>query len=157
MMDLLTTELFPIDDDGRLFISPVITDWAPVHQQGIEVIIDLEGTLDQGVSTRPGHLLYIYHHIYDEELPNLARMHAVAELGAGLIRKGQKVLAHCSMGFNRSALMAGLILTELGYGGPSAVTRLRERRPGALYNERFAEYLASLPAKHIEPTDRGAF
>ena len=80
MMDLLTTELFPIDDNGQLFISPVITDWAPVHQQGIEVIIDLEGTLDQGVSTRPGHILYIYHHIYDEELPNLDRMHAVAEL-----------------------------------------------------------------------------
>ena len=111
MMDLLTTELFPIDDNGLLFISPVISDWAPVHQQGIEVIIDLEGTLDQGVSTRPGHLLYIYHHIYDEELPNLDRMHAVAELGS------------------------------------AALARLRERRPGALYNERFAEYLSSLPAK----------
>jgi len=147
MMDLLTTELFPIDDNGQLFISPVITDWAPVHQQGIEVIIDLEGTLDQGVSTRPGHILYIYHHIYDEELPNLDRMHAVAELGARLISEGHKVLAHCTMGFNRSALMAGLILTKLGYDGPAAVARLRERRPGALYNERFAEYLSSLPAK----------
>ena len=71
MTDLLLTELFPIDDEERLFISPVITDWAPVHQRGIEVIIDLEGTLDQGVSTRPGHILYIYHHIYDEELPDL--------------------------------------------------------------------------------------
>ena len=50
------------------------------------------------------------------------------------------------MGFNRSALMAGLILTKLGYDGPAAVARLRERRPGALYNERFAEYLSSLPA-----------
>jgi protein-tyrosine phosphatase len=152
MIDPLATELFPIDDEGRLFISPVITDWTPVHQHGIEVIIDLEGTLDQGVSTRPGHLLYIYQHIYDEELPNLARVHAVAELGARLIRNGHKVLAHCSMGFNRSALMAGLILTELGYDGPSAIARLRERRPGALYNERFAEYLSSLPAKHVTST-----
>ncbi len=147
MMDLLTTELFPIDDNNLLFISPVITDWAPVHQRGIEVIIDLEGTLDQGVSTRPGHLLYIYQHIYDEELPDLDRMHAVAELGARLVSEGHKVLAHCTMGFNRSALMAGLILTKLGYDGPAAVARLRERRPGALYNERFAEYLSSLPAK----------
>ena len=147
MTDLLTTELFPIDDNGRLFISPVITDWAPVHQQGIEVIIDLEGTLDQGVSTRPGHILYIYHHIYDEQLPDLARLHAVAALGARLIRAGQKVLAHCSMGYNRSALVAGLILTELGLDGPAAVERLRARRPGALYNERFAEYLASIPGQ----------
>jgi protein-tyrosine phosphatase len=50
------------------------------------------------------------------------------------------------MGYNRSALVAGLILTELGVDGPAAVERLRARRPGALYNERFAEYLASVPA-----------
>ena len=72
MTTLLPTELFPIDDEERLFISPAISDWSLVHDRGIEVIIDLEGDLDQGVSTRPGHLLYIYHHIYDEDLPDLA-------------------------------------------------------------------------------------
>ena len=147
MTTLFPTELFPIDDDERLFISPIINDWAMVHDRGIEVIIDLEGDLDCGVSTRPGHMLYIYHHIYDENLPDLARMQALAMLGAHLIRSGQKVLAHCGMGFNRSALLAGLILTELGLDGPAAVERLRERRPGALFNERFAEYLASVKAR----------
>lgn len=147
MIDPLATELVPIDDEGKLFISPAISDWAPIHALGIEVIIDLEGTLDAGVSTRPGHILYVYHHIYDEELPDLARLHAIASLGARLIRAGQKVLAHCSMGYNRSALVAGLILTELGVDGPAAVERLRARRPGALYNDRFAEYLASVPAQ----------
>ena len=147
MTTLLPTELFPIDDDERLFISPIINDWSLVHDRGIEVIIDLEGDLDQGVSTRPGHLLYIYHHIYDEELPDLARMQALAMLGAHLIRNGQKVLAHCGMGFNRSALLAGLILTELGVDGPAAVDRLRARRPGALFNERFAEYLTGVKGR----------
>lgn len=147
MTTLLPTELFPIDDDGRLFISPTISDWSLVHDKGIEIIIDLEGDLDQGVSTRPGHLLYIYHHIYDEDLPDLARMQALAMLGAHLIRSGQKVLAHCGMGFNRSALLAGLILTELGVDGRTAVERLRARRPGALFNERFAEYLSSVQAR----------
>ncbi len=146
-MDLLGTELFQIDDDGMLFISPVIADWTPVNDKGIEVIIDLEGTLDHGVSTRPGHILYIYHHIYDEDLPDLERLHGISALAARLIRNGQKVLAHCTMGFNRSALVAGIILTELGVDGAAAVARLRERRPGALYNERFADYLASVPAK----------
>ncbi len=65
-------------------------------------------------------------------------------LGAHLIRHGQKVLAHCGLGFNRSALLAGLILTELGHDGASAVERLRQRRPGALFNERFAEYLTGV-------------
>jgi protein tyrosine/serine phosphatase len=147
MDTILPTELFPIDDDERLFISPVISDWSLIHDRGIEVIIDLEGDLDQGVSTRPGHMLYIYHHIYDEELPDAARMQALALMAAHLIRNGQKVLAHCSMGFNRSALLAGLILTELGVDGPAAVERLRARRPGALFNERFADYLQSLPAR----------
>ena len=147
MTTLLPTELFPIDDDERLFISPIISDWSMVHDRGIEVIIDLEGDLDCGVSTRPGHLLYIYHHIYDEDLPDLARMQALAMLGAHLIRSGQRVLAHCGMGFNRSALLAGMILTELGMDGAAAVDRLRERRPGALFNERFAEYLGTLKAR----------
>ncbi len=147
MTTLPPAELFPIDDDDRLFISPTITNWSLVHDRGIEVIIDLEGDLDQGVSTRPGHLLYIYHHIYDEDLPDLARMQALAMLGAHLIRSGQKVLAHCGMGFNRSALLAGLILTELGVDGGAAVERLRARRPGALFNERFAEYLATVKAR----------
>jgi protein-tyrosine phosphatase len=147
MTTLLPTELFPVDDDERLFISPAISDWSLIHERGIEVIIDLEGDLDHGVSTRPGHLLYIYHHIYDENLPDLARMQALAILGAHLIRNGQKVLAHCGMGFNRSALLAGLILTELGMDGEVAVARLRDRRPGALFNERFAEYLTTVKAR----------
>ena len=147
MTTLLPTELFPIDDDERLFISPAISDWSLIHDRGIEVIIDLEGDLDCGVSTRPGHLLYIYHHIYDEDLPDLARMQALAQMGAHLIRSGQKVLSHCGMGFNRSALLAGMILTELGMPGTAAVERLRARRPGALFNERFADYLATLPAR----------
>jgi protein-tyrosine phosphatase len=48
------------------------------------------------------------------------------------------------MGFNRSALVAGLILHELGMPGRDVVARLRDRRPGALFNETFAAYLESL-------------
>ena len=144
--DLLTTTLFPVDDEGRLFISPAITIWDPIAAADIRVIIDLEGDLDHGISTRPGHMLYVYQPIYDEQLPDLTSLHAVARLGATLLRQGHKVLAHCGMGFNRSALMAGLILVELGMDGAGAVERLRERRPGALFNEVFAAYLSSLPA-----------
>jgi protein-tyrosine phosphatase len=54
------------------------------------------------------------------------------------------VLSHCTSGFNRSALVAGLILTELGATGAEALARIRARRPGALFNETFADYLASL-------------
>ena len=137
-------ELFQVDDTGRLFISPAITDWKRLTEHSIDTVIDLDGDLDAGVPTLPNHCLYIYFPIYDEELPNLKKLHGIARLGAELVREGHNVLSHCGMGFNRSALVAGLILNQLGMPGPAVVQRMRERRPGALFNERFAEYLLTL-------------
>ena len=56
-------------------------------------------------------MLYIYHPIYDEHLPDLLPFHAVARMAADLIRQQRRVLSHCGLGLNRSALMAGVILT----------------------------------------------
>jgi protein-tyrosine phosphatase len=70
-------------------------------------------------------------------------LRAVARMAATLIADGHRVLSHCGMGFNRSALMAGLILVELGMSGEAAVAQIRARRPGALYNDRFAGFLTA--------------
>jgi protein-tyrosine phosphatase len=137
-------KLFQVDDDGCLFISPSITDWAVLAEREIDTIIDLEGDVDCGVPTCPNGCLYIYFPIYDEDLPNLAKLHAIANLGAELLRSGHRVLSHCGMGFNRSALVAGVILHRLGMSGPEVVARLQARRPGALFNECFAAYVKSL-------------
>ena len=139
-------QLYPIDDAESLFISPAIDDWSPVHARRIGCVIDLEGGVDHGVPSVPGHLVYVYFPIYDEELPDLARLDAVCSLGTRLLESGQKVLSHCGMGFNRSALVAGQILVERGMSGEEAVARIRARRPGALFNETFEAYLLSLPA-----------
>jgi len=138
--------LYQVDDEARLFISPVIEDWDSVAQHKIDIVIDLEGGLDTCIPTMPGACLYVYFPIYDEQLPDAARLDAVAMLGAHLVRNGHCVLSHCGMGFNRSALVAGRILHQLGMPGPDVVARLRERRPGALFNDVFAEHLASLPS-----------
>jgi protein-tyrosine phosphatase len=50
-------------------------------------------------------------------------------------------MVHCAMGFNRSALVAGLILVQTGMSGAEAVELLRSRRPGALFNKAFAQFL----------------
>jgi polymorphic toxin system DSP-PTPase phosphatase-like protein len=136
--------LIQVDESGLLFISPVITDWEVVSSQGIDVVIDLEGGLDECIPTVPNTCLYVYLPIYDEELPDLARLEAVAMLGAHMVRNGHRVLSHCGMGFNRSALVAGLILHKLGMEGPAIVERLRARRPGALFNEVFARHITGL-------------
>ena len=142
LLDL--TKLHPIDDADMLFISPVIHDWSIITSHGIDTVLDMEGGIDDCIPTAPNGCLYVYFPIYDEELPNLAKLGAVASLGAHLIENGHRVLSHCGMGYNRSALVAGSILHRLGMRGPDIVDRLRERRPGALFNEVFAEHLRSL-------------
>jgi len=139
-------ELFQVDDDGRLFISPAIEDWESIATYQIDTVIDLEGGLDTCIPTLANSCLYIYFPIDDddEQLPNVSTLQAIARLGASLVRDGHRVLSHCGMGYNRSALIAGLILVELGMSGPQAVARLRERRPGALFNNRFATFLEAL-------------
>jgi protein-tyrosine phosphatase len=137
-------ELFQVDNEGLLFISPTITDWVTLDRYNVDTVIDLDGRLDDGVPTAPDHLLAVYFPIPDDDLPNLVKLHAVASLGATLLSKGHCVLSHCGLGFNRSALVAGLILNQLGMSGCEAVERLRGRRPGALFNDRFASYLQSL-------------
>ncbi len=137
-------ELFPLDDDGLLYISGDIDDWSFVEPHGIDVVIDLDGGIDACIPTEANHCLYVYFPFDDDDqsLPNLVKLDAVAELAASMIREGHRVLAHCNMGYNRSGLVAGLILKKLGMAGGAAVTRIRERRPGALYNNRFADYVA---------------
>ena len=137
-------DIICLDDAGCLYLSPRIEAWDHLDNHGISVVIDLEGDLDHGVPTNPGHILYIYFPIYDEGLPDMPKLQAVARMGADLVKSGHKVLSHCGMGFNRSALVAGLILHQLGMPGPEIVRLLRDRRPGALFNEVFAEYLLGL-------------
>src|SRR5689334_22602111 len=139
-------QLFQVDEAGALFISPALSVWAPLDERGIDVVIDLEGDVDHCIPTVPNHVLYVYFPIYDEGLPDLAKLDAVADMGAGLIRSGHRVLSHCGMGFNRSALVAGLILLRQGMSGTDAVRRLRGCRPGALFNSVFADHLESLAA-----------
>ncbi|MEO7793744.1 MAG: hypothetical protein ABIV06_03140, partial [Thermoanaerobaculia bacterium] len=78
----LDFNLFPIDDDRRLFISPAIRDWSSLEPEGVRVVIDLEGGIDYGVPVLPNHTLYLYFPIFDEALPCLHRLHGIASLGA---------------------------------------------------------------------------
>lgn len=139
------SKLYQVDDRGALYISPVIKDWNVLESYGIDTVIDMEGGLDECIPTVPGRCLYVYFPIYDEELPDLRKLEAVAALGAHLVEGGHRVLSHCGMGFNRSALVAGRILNRLGMPGKDVVERLRERRAGALFNEVFANHLLELP------------
>lgn len=138
-------ELFQVDEAGLLFVSPEIVDWRPLVDRNVRLVIDLDGHIDQGVPTIPNQLIYIYFPFEDAELPDLVKLHALGRLAADLIREQRAVLVHCAMGLNRSPLIAGVALTHLGWSGAEAVQILQSRRPGALYNTVYADYLSSLP------------
>ncbi len=140
-------ELFQVDDDGRLFISPALDCWDTPAACRVDVVIDLDGGLDACIPTVSERCLYVYCPIDDddERLPSLNRLQAVARMAATLIRDGHVVLSHCGMGYNRSAFVAALILMELGMSGSAAVERLRARRPGALFNPLFESWLLQQP------------
>ena len=57
------------------------------------------------------------------------------------LRSARPVLTRIGAGL---ALLAGLILMYLGMEGPEVVAHLRKKRPGALFNQVFADYLLNL-------------
>ena len=135
-------------------MSPDIDDWRVIDENKISAVIDLDGGLDIGVPCVPNHLLYIYYPIRDGRLPDRKKLSALGEFGAKLIGSGHRVLSHCGLGLNRSALVAGSILVAMGFEGKEAVQLIRSKRPGALFNPVFAQYLESLsgPARDPRPT-----
>lgn len=82
------------------------------------------------------------------DLETIERASVAAAKVADLVRDGKarKVLVTCAAGKNRSGLVAGLILHDLyGLSGGEAVAVIRAKRPGALSNDSFAEFLSELP------------
>jgi protein-tyrosine phosphatase len=142
-------DIVAVDPGGRLFVSGQIEDWEALREQGIDSIVDMDGTVDPGIPEAPNAILYVYNPILDADLPDLTKIDALARLVAELVSEGHRVLVHCRMGLNRSVLVIATALTYMGMTGEQAVGLLRERRPGALFNESFAAHVLGLPARRI--------
>jgi len=131
---------------GRLYQGNFLDDWKPIAEKDIRVIIDLEGRVDKVPTPKPDKLIYLYHPIVDGPLPSMGIMNTIADFACKMIGyHKQKVLSHCAAGRNRASLMNGLILHKLlKIPGDEIVKLIRERRPGALSNQNFANYLLRL-------------
>jgi hypothetical protein len=90
-------DLFQVDDAGRLFIAPDITDWGPVAACSIDVVIDLDGGLDGCIPPRPNHCLYVCVPFDDddEHLPDMTKLCAARGVPIG---DGHRVLSHLRHG-----------------------------------------------------------
>lgn len=80
-----------------------------------------------------------------DDVPWIDDRDAVHDLGcaiAALVRAGKSVVVNCAAGLNRSGLLVGRALIELGYPNREAVALVRAARgPHALSNVEFARFL----------------
>lgn len=124
------TNSVPVGDVGLLVLcyGEGVPRWSRFHNRGFLVH---EAPFDDDQRT-----------LQAKDVPT-ATMAAQAVVEA--VRKGTKVLVTCHQGLNRSGLVVGIALHELhGWSGADCVARVRERRPGALFNLGFASYIESL-------------
>jgi hypothetical protein len=83
---------------------------------------------------------------HDGPLAGMHRLEDVAQAVATTMRNAESeeidaVYVMCTHGMNRSGLLTGLILRELGMSGAEAVARIRQARAGALSNQWFRALL----------------
>jgi protein-tyrosine phosphatase len=142
-------DLVAVNSEGTLFVSGEIEDWAVLRDRGIDTVVDMDGDVDPGLPEAPNHILYVYFPIRDEDLPSLQKLDSVGRLVADLVGNQHRVLVHCRMGLNRSVLVIATALTYLGFSGERALTHLQAIRPGALYNETFAEHVRTLRSRRL--------
>lgn len=132
---------------SRLYQSGHIDDWGSTREKNIDTIIDLSGDIDPYLRLGlPSWIkTYVYHPIEDDiVLPDMNKMRVLAEFVDNLLYHTTAiVLIHCAAGINRSSLLNGIILSSfLGITEP--VEYIRMKRPGALTNLVFEEYLRGL-------------
>ena len=114
------------------------------------VVVDDEFDLVVSLFSRPGHgpsegVEHIAYRVPDSRLEERERDHMI-ELGqvvAEAVEGGKRVLVRCHAGLNRSSLVAGMAMIEMGFPASDAIQRIRAARgPFALCNSAFVDYLA---------------
>ena len=86
---------------------------------------------------------YRFHPLEDAPfIADAELIHSVGEQIASLVREGKHVAVNCLSGVNRSGLVVGRALVELGYTPEEAIEAFRSARgPMALSNQRFVRFL----------------
>jgi hypothetical protein len=105
-----------------------------------DVLIDVGGR-DRWVGDPDAR--YRFHPIDDVPyIVDTEMIHTVGELIASLVREGKHVAVNCLGGVNRSGLLVGRALVELGYTPEAAIEAVRTARgPLALGNPGFVRFL----------------
>jgi hypothetical protein len=140
MFDELGYPLNPYDEVvPGLFQASSRPDPAELFER-FDAVFDLCGWDRGGSVPDPGYRFYQI-----DDVPWIAdrdAIHRLAAHAAELVRSGRSVVVNCAAGLNRSGLLVGRTLIELGYTPAEAVDLVRRARGfHALSNKEFARFL----------------
>jgi hypothetical protein len=144
-MPRLDDDGWPLDGYDEVIpgLAQADTTWSPAElldEHGFDAVFDLCGwPRGEGMKERP----YVFFQL--DDVPRIPDPGAIDDLGAAvaaLVRSDRRVVVNCAAGLNRSGLIVGRALIELGYPPAEAIRLVREARgPWALSNIEFARYL----------------
>lgn len=128
----------------RLYQSSTLDgcSWEEIRALGVQAIFDMEGSLDALVPSDVGNL-YVHFPLEDADYiyGDGTELLTLGQFAFDLWSSGLTVLAHCSQGCNRASLITAQVLELSGMSPDEAIGQLRSRRPCALSNETFVEWL----------------
>ena len=109
------------------------------------LVIDCAGDLSDDHRGRAGSWLSCVFADLEVYPSQIDRIGETARKAAWLLHTDEptEVYVFCQYGMNRSGLVTGLVLRELGVGAEEAVDRIRTARPGALSNLTFLNLIHS--------------
>ncbi len=81
--------------------------------------------------------------IVDGPLPDPRKARALGQWVAQLVESGLTVQVLCAAGLNRSGLIVARALIAMGHDPEKAIEMIRAKRPQALHNSVFVEWLLS--------------
>lgn len=106
-------------------------------------VLDLHG-LAERIEPQTDGIVWVRWPIEDGPIVDRSMLHALAAFGAQAIAGGAAVVTMCTMGRNRSGLLAAMIASRVcGITGAEAMALVRKRNPEAIANHWFEEFLRS--------------
>lgn len=121
-------------------------------------LVDLAGDLPGQLHEAANRSFYCVFADLEEVPASLPRLQQMAIDIVGALRGGASpgaVHIACAQGLNRSGLLTGLVLRELGFTADEAIKAIRLARPGGLANHAFVRIIEEhLPAASVAPAAR---
>jgi hypothetical protein len=118
----------------------------PPGRLAMALLIDTAGEMPHehvAAALETRHCVFTDNEEIPSAYPRIRELSAAA--AAALTTRGgpAEVFIVCSQGLNRSGLLTGLVLRELGVPGTEAVALIRRLRPGSLANHAYEQLLVA--------------